>query len=233
MAAPILCLHGLMGAPELWSQTAPAGADLHSFPGHGGRPPEGAPTLEAFAADLADRIAAPAIILATSMGAAAALILAAWRPECVARLILTGATPCLAARADFPHALPATAVDRLAAGLKADFNGACRAFCTNMAGGDLEARDRLLEAALKADPEFAAAALADSADRDLRPLLASVTAPATVIAAADDRVTPHAAQAELAGALGADLVTLSGGGHGAYLTRPDAFRAALDAALGH
>ena len=227
MPSPVVYLHGLLGGPDLWVDAAPASARRHAFPGHGGRLGAGTASLDAFAADLAAQIETPSVLVGASMGASVALILAARFPQSVTRLVLTGATPCLAARPDFPHALAQARIDALTAGLERDFRGACRAFCTAMAGGDRLARDRLLQAALATDPDVAIVILRDSAQRDLRPLLAQVRVPVTVIAADDDAITPGDAQAALAGALAARLERFEDGGHAAYLTRPDRFAASL------
>lgn len=240
MGRPVILLHGLMTDGSVWAglmadPPAPGLATVrHDLPGHGGRPPGGTAGIAPFAADVADRIGAlgaPAILVGWSLGASVALHLTATRPDLVAGLVLTGATPRLRAAADFPDALAPARLDALAAGLAADYAGTAKAFCTGMAGRDRGVRDTLLAAALRADPAFAGATLRAAAGEDLRDRLGRMTAPATVIAAADDTITPHAAQAGLARAIGARLETVAEGGHAVFLTRPDLFRPALARAL--
>lgn len=225
MPSPKIYLHGLLGGPDLWAEAAADGAVRHTFPGHGARPAIAQASLEAYSEDLAARLDRPSVMIGASMGAAIALIVAARHPAKVDRLILTGATPCLAAQPDFPHALQRDQIEALATGLSRDFKGTCRAFCTRLASGSAPARDRLVEAALRCDPKAAAAVLRDSAARDLRDKLGHIKAPVTIIAAEDDAITPVQAQAELADALGARFERLKHGGHAPYLTAPDTFAA--------
>jgi proline iminopeptidase len=67
---------------------------------------------------------------------------------------------------------------------------------------------------------------------DLRPELRRVEAETLVITGRDDFVCGPAAAADLAAGIpGARLVLLDGAGHFAFLERPDAFRAAVEAFL--
>ncbi len=97
---PVVFLHGFMGTHQDWSSVASeVNADclLVDLPGHGETPLGTVPTLDTWAAELADEIdsafGGPAFVVGYSMGGRLALRLAQRFPERVRRLALISASP--------------------------------------------------------------------------------------------------------------------------------------------
>ena len=107
----LVLLHGLMSdhavfdelTTQLRDRFRVLAIDLPGF-GRSAPPPDYSAAVFADAiAGLIGRVAGGrAIVLGWSMGATAALQLALDHPELVERLVLTGATPCLTQRPDWP-----------------------------------------------------------------------------------------------------------------------------------
>lgn len=240
---PLVLLHGWSlgaavfdGMPEAITEGRRVVAP--ELRGHGASPASGPFTLGDLAGDLArlleDLDLRGASLLGWSLGAQVALAaLPRIRPR-VARLALVSATPCFTVRDDWPHGVPGRAVESLALRVRRDAPRAAARFFDGMfAEGELdgEARARAtgIRGAIPApEPAAALAGLEILATADLRPALGAVDLPVLVIHGERDPVCPPGAGRALAAAIpGARLRELPGAGHAPFLSRPEAFAAAL------
>jgi pimeloyl-ACP methyl ester carboxylesterase len=143
------------------------------------------------------------VVIGHSLGGAVALELARRHPELVDGLVL------LATGARLP--VP----DRVMAGLRADFAAECeRVVAASFVGGPSRAAERLREAMHAAGPATLEADYRACAAFDARGALGDVRAPALVIAAGEDRLTPPWLSEELARELPlAQMALVPGAGH--------------------
>lgn len=206
--------------------------------GHGASPLPGPFTLGDLADDLARLLEeldlGGASLLGWSLGAQVALAALPRIRRRVSRLALVSATPCFTLRDDWPHGVPARALESLALRVRRDPPSAVARFFDGMfAGGELDGEARARAAALRAaiplpEPAAALAGLEILATADLRPALGAVDLPALVIHGERDPVCPAGAGRALAAAIpGARLVELPGAGHAPFLSCPEAFAAAV------
>lgn len=151
------------------------------------------------------------------------------------RLILVSSTPRFTAGDDWPHGLPAQHLAVLAHRVRRDPARALARFFDDLLGPD--ERDPALRARVAAvragtplpDAAAAQAGLDVLAATDLRPVLAGISLPTLVLHGEADPICPAGAGRALAAAIpGARLALLPGAGHVPFLSRPDAFAAALD-----
>lgn len=207
------------------------------LPGHGrarGQPALG--SIEAIADWLALVIATagsgPAVVIGHSLGALAALDLAARHPHCVARLVLIGAAMHMPVHPDL-LAL-ARAQDRRAVELICDWAFGTRGHVGGnpLPGGWLIGTARSL--LLRGDPEVLATDLAAcDGYREGEHRAAAVACPALVIIGKEDRMTPPSAGRALAGRIpGAASVEIEEAGHMVMVEQPEATLAALRRFLG-
>lgn len=244
---PVVLVHGLNGFKEGWGPLpgalAAAGmrAVMPDLPGSGSSPRLRRTDPEAMAravGALVDRLGAASLV-AHSLGAQIALIVAARRPGAVTRLALLA--PWVVPR---PLRLPPRSVADLLrlplvgrplamlaiAHLRRDPARRRAAFTSALADPARLSRDpamavllgtaadRLATADLRAMAAWAATAIA----HDVRPLVPVVTAPALVVSGARDSVTRPAGAAWLAGALPAGaLLALRDVGHFPHLEAAD------------
>ena len=243
-ATPLVLLHAFPLDAGLWSGVLPElSADrtvvTPEFPGLGGAAVRRGPTVDGFADDVAERIAAlpggRAAVGGLSLGGYVALALAARHPERVAALVLsnTRAEPDTEEAAAGRHASAAQVRN---GGLAQFLDG----FVPRMvATGDLAALHATRAIADAQDPEAVAGALEALAGRaDRRPDLPAMAMPALVIAGSEDGLTPPALSEAMVAALpDARLHLVAGAGHLTALERPEEwaatvrpFLAGLDAA---
>ncbi|MDB6088541.1 MAG: Pimeloyl-[acyl-carrier protein] methyl ester esterase [Gammaproteobacteria bacterium] len=208
------------------------------LPGHGRSewnpnartPAEQAWQVHATLASLSDRYA----LLGWSLGGQIALDLAAAMPGQVERLVLVATTPRFAAGADWPHGMPASALDKLAAQLRTNYKRTVSDFLDLQVRGSAGSERVLaeLQASLfahgEAHPKALVTGLSILQKSDLRPMLELVRAPTLVIAGQYDRVTLPAASHALAEALpDARYVEIRRAAHAPFLSHPAEFLALL------
>ena len=243
---PLLLLHGWAMHSGLFTPLLPrltARYRVHrvDLPGHGRSAtvvPYALDTIIAAVAAALRRSASdadgPLTLLGWSLGGAVALRWALKDPPRVARLILTGTTPCFVARPDWPHAMTAATLRRFGDELAVSYRLTLQRFVALQVHGSDQAR--ALRAQLRGElfargnPSRAAlqAALELLADTDLRPEVGAIRQATTVIAGARDVLTPAAAGEWLARALPHGAFRLiPGAAHAAFLSHPDAFVAAI------
>ncbi|WP_242361698.1 alpha/beta fold hydrolase [Anaeromyxobacter sp. SG17] len=206
--------------------------------GHG-RSQAGAPfTLAELASDLVaafDALALErAVLLGWSLGAQAALAALPRLRGRIAGLALVSATPRFTEGEGWPHGLPARTLAALARHVERDPARAAARFHEGMfVPGELDAGAAARAAALRArtplpSPAALRAGLDVLAAADLRGALGALDVPVAVVHGERDPVCLPGAGRALAGALpGAHLAVIPGAGHAPFLSRPDAFAAAL------
>jgi pimeloyl-ACP methyl ester carboxylesterase len=232
---PIVLLHPFPLDARFWE---PVAAELGAertviapdFPGLGQGPLEEAPSVDGFAAAVADSIAAEApagraVVCGLSLGGYAALALAARHPERVTALILADTR----AEPDTPEAREG----RHAAARSVREHGP-RAFLDDfvprlVAPGDAVHLATARAIADSQEPEGIARTLEALAGReDRRPDLAAMDVPALVIVGSEDVLTPVSfSDVLVAGLPDAELVVIPGAGHLTALEAPAAFTAAV------
>lgn len=248
-ASPLCLLHGWgMNAAVFESLSRQAGArpctPLH-LPGHGPAPvlaPLPRSRRTSLAAHWRDAVAARlprgATLLAWSLGALIALLVALQHPARVRRLILVSATPCFTRRRGWTRGIAQDSFDDFCWRLAQDPAAALAEFNGLQTFGDAHRREvqQALAAAMAAapapDPVALKAGLELLRATDLRAQLHRIRAPTLVIHGARDPVVPHAAGLWLARAIrGARYVALPRAAHAPFLSEPPAFLRALDGFL--
>jgi len=241
----LVLLHGWGMNLRVWDGLAAALARRFrviaiDLPGHGGSDWDAAAQAPAAQAFRVHETLAPLTtryhLLGWSLGGQFALDLAAALPAAVERLVLVATTPRFLAGPDWRPGLKAAALEKLAAGVRADPARAVSGFIGLQLRGlaprtAARVRAQLAEALVRggtALPEALAWGLERLRVGDLRGQLAQVRKPALVIAGRDDRITPPAAARALAAALPRGRYqSLAGAGHVPFLSHPDAFAGLL------
>lgn len=240
----LLFVHGILMDHSVWEHQVAAFApdhrvvcvDLRGF----GKSSTTSPDIgfEDHVVDLLtviDRLGSSEItLIGWSMGGAIAQVLAAQHPDAVARIVLVDSTPQLLADDHFPHALPVEAAQQLGGALVEDFAAGCAAFAALVAPEDAVVSERLSAIAAATRPDVALAAFQSSGARNQLREVARITTPTAVICGEADRVCMPEASDYLADAIPGCVgpaTKIEGAGHAPFMTRPDAFNAALAAAL--
>jgi pimeloyl-[acyl-carrier protein] methyl ester esterase len=207
-----------------------------NLPGHGRSewnpkartPAEQAWQVHAALESLSDRYH----LLGWSLGGQIALDLAAAMPGSVDRLVLVATTPRFIAGPDWPHGMPASAIERMATQLRTNYKRTVSDFLELQVRGSAGSEKALadLHASLfahgEAHPKALVAGLETLRNSDLRPLLSLVRAPTLVIAGQYDRVTLPAASKALAEALpDARFVEIRRAAHAPFLSHTAEFAA--------
>lgn len=261
----VILIPGLSTPRAAWDETVKAFAgcyrmhsvQLRGFGDAAGVNAEG-PVLEPFILELADYIddeisnkgrPAPAIV-GHSMGGLSGLMIAARQPQLVGRLMVVDAVPFIGTifgidgvetirpRADQMKAM-------IAASYKADAPTPALKDCDNPAEasamGNLSNHPRGLcliqNWTAQSDPRVIAQSLHDDMVTDMRPELATITAPVTLLYAQDDRAMTEAMakaafEPQYAGTPIFKPVMVKGSFHFIMLDQPEKFRAELHAFLG-
>ena len=240
----LVLLHGWALHGGVWHGLAPrlaASFRLHlvDLPGHGHShdvPFEG---LDAAVDAVAPCVPEDATVCGWSLGGLLALRLAARHPARAARLALVSTTPCFVQRPDWPHGMARDAFEEFAHGLGSDPERTIRSFLQLNALGGPQARERTRELAAmfrdRGSPSQAclAAGLAALETTDLRPLVATLDRPATVIHGGRDALAPVAAGRWLANALpSARLVEIAEAAHLPFASHAGIVAGALEALHG-
>jgi pimeloyl-[acyl-carrier protein] methyl ester esterase len=228
--APLVLLHGWGLSARVWSgltAALPPGQVVHALdlPGHGSAERAYDASLRGWADRLLDAMPHDAVLCGWSLGGLIALELALRHPERFSRLILFGASPCFVAHGS--HGLPRATVQAFIDGFAAEPAATLRRFIALQTLGD--ARRRAVGAALSAAvSDFAGErhrALADGlellARSDLRPRLAALRLPATLVHGAADALMPATGARWLARQWPqAHLTLFDDCGHAPFLSRP-------------
>jgi pimeloyl-[acyl-carrier protein] methyl ester esterase len=242
---PLVLLHGWGLNSSVWDSIVPALArDFMvmriDLPGHGASPwPPEFHDIGSLAKALAPALPSRCSLLGWSLGGMAALDLALTLAGRAERLVLVSTTPRFMRAADWPHGLPAEAVESFAALLETDYEATVREFLGLQAKGDEHARATLRELRQKliagGQPRLEAlrAGLGILRTADLRDRLPRVAVPTLVIAGEYDRMTPPGAARELAANIhGARLELIARAGHAPFLSHAGDFCRAIMAFLG-
>lgn len=170
-----------------------------------------------------------AIVCGWSLGAMTAMQLALDMPECVARLVLVGATPRFLQAPDWSDAATAASLDEFAAAVRADPTATMRRFAARVNQDDEHAAsltclvDRLFTSR-PVDAAALATGLTRLRDTDLRGSLAAIRQPTLVVHGERDAVIPVEAACRLADCLpNARLEIFLGAAHVPFLSQPDRF----------
>ena len=242
---PLVLLHGWGLNSRVWDSIVPALAREFTvmridLPGHGASPwPPEFHDIGSLAAVLAPALPARCSLLGWSLGGMAALDLALTLRGRVERLVLVSTTPRFMRADDWPHGLPAAAVEDFAALLETDYEATVRGFLGLQAKGDEHARATLRELRQKliagGQPRLEAlrAGLGILRTADLRDRLSRVAVPTLVVAGEYDRMTPPGAARELAASIhGARLELIARAGHAPFLSHAGDFCRVITAFLG-
>ena len=238
---PLVLLHGWGMHSGLFTPLLPRLTDrfrVHrvDLPGHGRSATVAPYALDTVIAAIGAALGEtrPLSLLGWSLGGAIALRWARTEPSRIARLILTGTTPCFVARPDWPHAMDAITLQRFGDELALSYRLTLQRFVTlQVRGSDhpravLSQLRRELFARGQPAPAALHAALELLAGTDLRPEVGAVGQAATVIAGEHDTLTPPAAGQWLAQALPRGTFRLvRGAAHAPFLSHPDAFVCAV------
>jgi pimeloyl-[acyl-carrier protein] methyl ester esterase len=239
---PLVLLHGWAMHSGLFAPLLPHLTDrfrVHrvDLPGHGRSATVAPYALDTIVAVIASAIArvaggaeAPLTLLGWSLGGAVALRWALTEPSRIARLIVTGTTPCFVARPDWPHAMAAATLRRFGDELAVSYRLTLQRFIALQVEGSEHARAARAQlrgelfARGEPSPETLHAALQLLGCTDLRGEVGAIRQPALVIAGARDVLTPPAAGEWLARALPRGAFRqIEGAGHAAFLSHSEAF----------
>jgi pimeloyl-[acyl-carrier protein] methyl ester esterase len=184
---------------------------------------------------LADAIA-PAVaheetcVLGWSLGAMAALAVAAGQTARIRRMVLLAATPKFVRSEDWPHGVDSDALQEMARRLVTDPGGTVRDFLALQVHGDEHARTALkslrenVREGGEPHPQALGAGLQALARCDLRPRLAAIDIPTLVISGGKDRLShPKAGEAMAAVLPLGQFHLMSRAAHAPFLSHPDEF----------
>lgn len=242
---PVVLLHAWAMAAEAYEELAAALARTYSvvtmdFRGHGES--SDAPAgydIETLADDVIHVLDALSVqsctLLGWSMGTSVATIVAARRPDLVARLVLVGAaTPLLTERPDFPAAAPASLVELLEEMEQTDSAAMRKMVVDTLTFAPMDARNQSIIANATARPDGSAlmSLTRSMADSDLRQMLVGLGQPILVMHGKEDAFAPFAKAEWIADqARNARLVPFSDCGHAPFLEHKARFLDELRAFL--
>ena len=239
--APTLVLSGSLGTTqELWERQLPALVErfrvlTYDHPGHGRSDlPEPEPTVESLADSLVvllDELELERVSLCgVSLGGMVGMVLALAAPDRVERLVLA----CTSAYVGPPHGWAERARIVRAEGMEAIANSVVgRWFTPGLVHDEPETVARFRAMLAGTPPEGYARCCEALAAWDARERISGISAPALVIAGADDPAIPVEHSELLAARIpGARLHVLERAAHLANVERPDAFTSAVLEHLG-
>jgi pimeloyl-[acyl-carrier protein] methyl ester esterase len=206
------------------------------LPGHGasGWPPT-FHDVDSLADAIAPFVCDADFLLGWSLGAMAAMSLAARGGAVARRLVLLAATPKFLRAEDWPHGVEPAALHEMATRLLTDVNGTVRDFLALQVHGDEHARaalrtlrEKVLEGGAP-QPAALAAGLDTLAQSDLRAGLGRITVPTLVISGERDRLSHPLAGQALADALPqGQFHLLRRAAHAPFLSHADEFCAQVE-----
>jgi len=235
--SPLVMLHGLGDSSLITFTPIAAHPALVGFPmllvdlpgfGHSTAPDDWPATIEDHAATVASALDALGIsgtpVTGHSMGGSIALVLAATRPDLVARLIL--AEPLLRREQSSPAIATATRTERTF--IERGYEMLRVATRRQAARGELAAIGfrEPLDHAHPAILHRSAVSLLEDRDPSFEKLLKSVTVPRTIIAGERTPVAPGLIPGDV------PLIRIAGAGHSMMSENPDAYARAIASALG-
>lgn len=237
--APVVCLHAIGHSTtdfEAFAARVGEGFEVIAvdWPGQGASPHDGGPVTADHYADLIEALLPkltkqPAIVIGNSIGGAAAIVLAARRPDLVRALVLCNAGGLA----------PVGAMERRAIGALTSFfqAGARRAWWFKAAFAAYYAmvlprapkrRREIVDTAYEIAPLLAQAwASFAQPEADIRRLAEKVKAPTLFAWAKSDQIIPWAKSRAAAARFPHHQVRLFRGGHAAFLEDTDAFAEAF------
>jgi pimeloyl-[acyl-carrier protein] methyl ester esterase len=240
----LVLLHGWGLHSGAWDDVMPLLADrarVHAIdlPGHGHSRDVPAGSFDDTAEAIARLVPAGATLCGWSLGGLIAQHIARRHPGRVARLVLVGATPCFAARVDWPHAMAESTLESFAAGLvharEATLARFVRLNALHGAHGREAIRaftDRLSQRGAPGGMGLAAT-LEWLRTVDLRAGAPALTQPTLVLHGSRDVLAPVEAGRWLARHIpGARMVELADAAHLPFFTHREAFLAALEPFVG-
>ena len=228
----IALIHGWGIGRAAWQPVAEALAGrcrvhLVDLPGYGGTPPDDA-DFSATASNIVAGLPEGVILCGWSLGGLLALQAVLDTPARVAGLILVGASPSFTQRDDWPHAQPLEVLEAFAAAVAGQPDATLQRFNALLNQGDVQARacTRRLTGALAAAPCPDVATLQKGLDWlrgiDLRPQLARLERPITLIHGERDPLMPIAAAQWMHATLpGAALEIVPGAAHAPFINTPE------------
>lgn len=251
--SPVILIPGLSSPRAVWDGVAPGLAKEHSvylvqLNGFGGTDATGnlAPgILDGVVADLhkliAERKLEGAAVAGHSMGGLLTLMLARAHPGDVGKALIVDALPFVGS-AFFPGSTVASVApqaaamrDQMAAAYGKPADPAVAQAIAAQQALKPESRAQVAAWLAGADPRVTAQSLYEDLSTDLRPEMAKVTAPVTVIvpwtAARGEQATLDFYRGGYAGTPRLTLVGVGDSGHFVMLDQPEAFAKALDAFL--
>ncbi len=236
---PLVFVHGWAMSGKVWAFQRPLAERFRliaiDLRGHGKSLAASGYAFADFAADLValfDRLGLDrAGLVGWSLGAQVALEAVPLLGGRVAALVLVAGTPKFTAADGWPHGLPANEARGLGLRLKRAYDATLGDFFRQMfAEGELThdqyqriVREIVIPRPLP-DPEAVQASLVTLAGGDHRPILSSIASPTLVIHGDRDAICPPGAGRYLADRIsGARFLSLEGGGHAPFLSRPEIF----------
>jgi 3-oxoadipate enol-lactonase len=238
-APPVLLSNSLGTTSEMWDPQVPALSERYRVVrydtrGHGSAPvPNGPYSLDDLGGDalaLLDRLGVErAHVVGLSLGGMTGMWLAANAPERVDRLVAMCTSAMLAEEHDWPARAKLVREQGTGAVAQASIE---RWFTPGFAEANPDTVAKLRATLADTPPEGYAGCCDAIAAMDLRPLLASVTAPTLVVAGAEDPATPPWHGAVIASGIpGARLRVIRGAAHLANVSSAAEFTATLLAHL--
>lgn len=245
---PVIFIPGLASPGSVWDgSVAHLGGHVQThvltLAGFAGQPPIAGPFMQQVHDQIVQYIKANhlehALVVGHSLGGVMALWLAETDPD-IAGIVDVDGFPFLAGVADpsvtsDQAAQQAKAVhDQMAAMTPEQLGGQMKQFLSGMVTkpDDLQ---RLADAAGKSDPGTVATAFSELLSKDLRPDLAKITMPVTIVAATDSVAPPDKLQAAWHTQVDViphlDLEFVGSAKHFVMLDQPDVFYSLLDKAL--
>ena len=251
----VILIPGLSSSPEVWdtlTEELKGRYRVHRIhvQGFAGAPPEdnatgpvSAPVAEDLARYIAEQGLEKPAVIGHSMGGTIGMMLAARHPDSVGKLMVVDMIPFMGAMFGGPNATPESVAPMgemiyqgMANSTREQWLAESGASITSMINTESQ-RAGPLEAGATTDQKVAASAMRELVVTDLRPELANIAAPTTVLYVRfnDPRMTPEITdgiyRASFATLPGATLKRIDDSAHFIMLDQPAAFAAEVNAFL--